>query len=376
MSSVIHMDVQEGLAGEQTIIMNVHENERGPQGEQGEQGEAATITAGNAYTVSADSQPAVMNTGTKQDAVFDFYIPRGLKGDPGKDGSIQYKAGKGIRITDDNVIYATGGGGGGGAWGEIEGNIQDQTDLQQEFAQYTKTANLATVATSGKYVDLTGKPSLATVATSGSYNDLTNKPTIPTVNNATLTIQNNGTSVGTFTANSATNTTVDIPSPTITVTNVDPGEGSPLAENHFVAVYGTNSGLLDLFYPVGSYYETSNTNFNPNTAWGGTWVEDTSGRVTVAYSNGDTNFGIVSATGGEKTHTLTTTEIPSHYHIIGGAGSALWIQQDGYGNVNTGSTTLANRANIVSSTTNEVGGSQAHNNLQPYVVVKRWHRTA
>ena len=58
--------------------------------------------------------------------------------------------------------------------------------------------------------------SLATVATSGSYNDLLNKPTIPTVNNATLTIQKNGTSVGTFTANSSTNATANITVPTTT----------------------------------------------------------------------------------------------------------------------------------------------------------------
>lgn len=41
--------------------------------------------------------------------------------------------------------------------------------------------SLATVATSGNYSDLNGTPSLATVATSGDYDDLTNKPTIPTV---------------------------------------------------------------------------------------------------------------------------------------------------------------------------------------------------
>lgn len=40
---------------------------------------------------------------------------------------------------------------------------------------------LATVATSGAYSDLSGTPTLATVATSGSYADLSNKPTIPTV---------------------------------------------------------------------------------------------------------------------------------------------------------------------------------------------------
>ena len=52
--------------------------------------------------------------------------------------------------------------------------------------------------------------SLAAVATSGSYNDLSNKPTIPTVNNATLTIQRNGTDVGTFTANASGNKTINI----------------------------------------------------------------------------------------------------------------------------------------------------------------------
>lgn len=54
------------------------------------------------------------------------------------------------------------------------------------------------------------KPSLATVATSGSYNDLTDKPTIPTVNNATLTVTQNGTSAGTFTANASSDTTINL----------------------------------------------------------------------------------------------------------------------------------------------------------------------
>ena len=49
---------------------------------------------------------------------------------------------------------------------------------------------------------------------SGSYNDLTDKPTIPTVNNATLTIQKNSTSVGTFTANASSNKTINITVPT------------------------------------------------------------------------------------------------------------------------------------------------------------------
>ena len=51
---------------------------------------------------------------------------------------------------------------------------------------------------------------LKAVAFSGSYNDLSDKPTIPTVNNATLTIQKNGTTVNTFTANASSNVTANI----------------------------------------------------------------------------------------------------------------------------------------------------------------------
>ena len=63
---------------------------------------------------------------------------------------------------------------------------------------------------------ITDFPTLATVATSGSYSDLSNKPTIPTVNNATLTIQKNGSNVATFTSNADSNVTANITVPTKT----------------------------------------------------------------------------------------------------------------------------------------------------------------
>ena len=64
------------------------------------------------------------------------------------------------------------------------------------------------------YESLLTDATFAPVAFSGSYIDLTNKPTIPTVNDATLTIQKNGTQVGTFTANAASNKTINITVPT------------------------------------------------------------------------------------------------------------------------------------------------------------------
>ena len=51
---------------------------------------------------------------------------------------------------------------------------------------------------------------LATVATSGSYNDLTNKPTIPTVGNGTITITQGGVTKGTFTLNQSSNATITL----------------------------------------------------------------------------------------------------------------------------------------------------------------------
>ena len=81
--------------------------------------------------------------------------------------------------------------------------IADGTIVNADIAS---TAAIATSKISG----------LATVATSGSYTDLKNKPTIPTVNNATLTIQKNGASVATFTANSGTAATANITVPTKT----------------------------------------------------------------------------------------------------------------------------------------------------------------
>jgi len=72
------------------------------------------------------------------------------------------------------------------------------TQIQSDWTQNDNT----------KLDYIKNKPSLATVATSGSYADLSNTPTIPTVNDATLTVTQNGTSAGTFTANSSTDTTI------------------------------------------------------------------------------------------------------------------------------------------------------------------------
>lgn len=70
-------------------------------------------------------------------------------------------------------------------------------------------------ATSG-VAKILNKPNLAAVATSGAYSDLSGTPTIPTVNNSTITIKKNGTTVDSFTLNQSTGKDIDISIPTKT----------------------------------------------------------------------------------------------------------------------------------------------------------------
>lgn len=122
---------------------------------------------------------------------------------------------------------------------------------------------------------------------------------------------------------------------------------------------------LAALYPVGVIY-TSVVSTNPNSLFGfGTWVAFGSGRVLVGLDGGQTEFDTVEETGGAKTHTLTVDEMPAHTHTYTrpptGAGSS----------PGSGSTQDA-----PSATTGSTGGGTAHNNLQPYIVVYFFKRTA
>ena len=94
--------------------------------------------------------------------------------------------------------------------------IQQNGTTVDTFTANSSSDKTVNFITGVSWNDVSNKPSFATVATSGSYNDLSNKPTIPKVNNATLTIQKNGTTVDTFTANSSSDKTVNISVPTNT----------------------------------------------------------------------------------------------------------------------------------------------------------------
>lgn len=76
--------------------------------------------------------------------------------------------------------------------------------------------------------------------------------------------------------------------------------------------------LINIFYPVGTYYETTNANFDPNVAWAGsTWQRVADGRALIA--GGGSSGYTVGSVYGEKTHKITVSEMPTHNH---GATSA------------------------------------------------------
>jgi len=60
-------------------------------------------------------------------------------------------------------------------------NAVENRVITNALSAKADSSSLATVATSGNYSDLTGKPTLAAVATSGAYSDLSGTPTLSTV---------------------------------------------------------------------------------------------------------------------------------------------------------------------------------------------------
>ena len=168
-------------------------------------------------------------------------------------------------------------------------------------------------------------------------------------------------------------------------------------------------------FPVGSVFAAI-VSTNPGTLLGyGTWVAFGAGRTLVGRDSGDPDFDTAEETGGEKTHVLTSTEMPTHTHVQNshnhtqdahnhtqnahshtqrrnntatGANSGWTTAFDTSSsdplpdtNTGTGGTTAVNQAatavNQPATAVNQNAGSDgAHNNVQPYIVVYFWKRTA
>ena len=193
-------------------------------------------------------------------------------------------------------------------------------------------------------------------------------------------------------------------------TNSPTFTGVPLAPT---ASYGTSTtqlattafvqAALQAMYPVGSVYINATSTTNPATLLGfGTWTAIGAGKVLVGQDTGDTLFDTLEETGGSKdaivvehNHTATSTSSststvtdPTHTHTSyqptskglssGGDPNGVWGGGTGTLTATTASSTgITVATTTTTSTTIANSGSSGTNaNLQPYVVVKMWKRTA
>lgn len=139
--------------------------------------------------------------------------------------------------------------------------------------------------------------------------------------------------------------------------------------------------VLNLVCPVGKV-EIFFDNDDHSDYLGFTWERTSVGKVPVGIDSADTDFNTIGKTGGEKTHTLSVEEMPSHKHSIRWNTRA-WEESSGAYFVNVdaveGVSKDSSNAKILyplSQYADNAGGDKPHNNLQPYQVMAIWKRTA
>lgn len=170
-------------------------------------------------------------------------------------------------------------------------------------------------------------------------------------------------------------TKADLASPTFTGTPAAPTASSgtnttQLATTAFV------TAAFQAMYPVGSIYVNAGVSTNPATLLGfGTWTAFGAGRVMVGLDGADALFDALEETGGSKDATLVshshTVTDPGHFHSggVNTSGSQGGFSAPTLGTANTGTATTG-------ITVNTAGSSATDANLQPYITVAMWKRTA
>lgn len=119
------------------------------------------------------------------------------------------------------------------------GNISDNKDIitkeyldTQLQSKQDTVSDLSTIRSGAALGATAVQPETGKGLFSGKYSDLTGKPTIPTVNDATLTIKQNGNTVGTFTANSSSDVTVNL---------TGGGGDTPIATKTYTGIYDSTN---------------------------------------------------------------------------------------------------------------------------------------
>ena len=169
------------------------------------------------------------------------------------------------------------------------------------------------------------------------------------------------------------------------------GAGGPHDHDGVYATEGhTHQGGGGEAFPVGSVF-ISVVSTDPATLLGyGTWAAFGAGRLLVGQSSGDVDFDTAKETGGAKTATLQTTNLPAHNHAITDPGHAHNQQRHG---TTTGALSGVTTAPDTSSsspaalgpntasattgiTTQNTGSGTAFSILPPYIVVYMWERVS
>jgi hypothetical protein len=221
--------------------------------------------------------------------------------------------------------------------------------------------------------------------------NFTAKDSLPTGNAGKIV---KGTEIDTeFTAiASAIASKANINSPTFTGTPAGP-TASAGTNTTQIATTAFVTAALSAVYPVGSIYINAGVSTNPATLLGfGTWTAFGAGKVLVGLDSADALFDTLEETGGSKdaiavshTHTATTAITdPGHIHTIkdGDVNTRTnpyfnWTGTGGASVGVTGASTNSQTTGITAATTIASGGSSGTDaNVQPFIVVKMWKRTA
>jgi hypothetical protein len=192
--------------------------------------------------------------------------------------------------------------------------------------------------------------------------------------------------VGAFSVGGNLTVSGNIPSPTLTGTPTAPTASIGTNTTQIATTAFVQAALIAA-YPVGSIYINATSSTNPATLLGfGTWTAFGAGRVLVGLDAGNAAFDTAEETGGSAdaitvshTHTATVTDpghkhtIPTRYDFTGG-GHGFQSPYNGLGNPNNSDTSTVTTGITVSNSTTGSSGTNA--NLQPYIVVYMWKRTA
>ena len=185
-------------------------------------------------------------------------------------------------------------------------------------------------------------------------------------------------------------TKADTANPALTGTPTAPTASSGTSTTQ-IATTAFVTTALQALYPVGSIYINAGVTTNPGTLLGfGTWTAFGAGRVMVGLNGSDSLFDALEETGGSKdavnvshTHTASASTVGDHAHGINGSTGVQGQIGSGFGygasndNTSVRITSTENAGSHTHTVTVDSAGSSGTNaNLQPYITVAMWKRTA